>query len=75
MLVAIFYPIFDGGIQQIRDVYRGLRGQNVVEGARSKDGKGERESNPPSVGSISDVTQTGDSQEKKVLNHFASNQY
>ncbi|KAJ5505294.1 Sodium/solute symporter [Penicillium expansum] len=63
MLVAIFYPIFDGGIQQIRDVYRGLRGQNIVEGARSKDGKGE--SSSPSVGSISDVTHTGDSQEIK----------
>lgn len=63
MLVAIFYPIFDGGIQQIRDVYRGLRGQNVVEGARSKDGEGEISS--PSVGSISDVTQTGDPQENK----------
>lgn len=63
MLVAIFYPIFDGGIQQIRDVYRGLRGQNVVEGTRSKDGKGESIS--PSVGSISDVTQTGDPQEIK----------
>lgn len=63
MLVAIFYPIFDGGIQQIRDVYRGLRGQNVVEGARSKDGKGE--SSSPSVGSISDVTQTGGSQDNK----------
>lgn len=63
MLVAIFYPIFDGGIQQIRDVYRGLRGQNVVEGARSKDGKGEISS--PYVGSISDVTQTGDPQENK----------
>ncbi|KAJ9483191.1 hypothetical protein VN97_g10224 [Penicillium thymicola] len=63
MLVAIFYPIFDGGIQQIRDVYRELRGQNAVEGARSKDGKGE--SSSPSVGSISDVTQTEDPQENK----------
>lgn len=63
MLVAIFYPIFDGGIQQIRDVYRGLRGRNVVEGARSKYSKGA--SSSPSVGSISDVTQTGDSHENK----------
>lgn len=61
MLVAIFYPIFDGGLEQIRDVYRGLRGHKVVtEGARSKDGKGE--SSSPSAGSISDVTQTGESQ-------------
>ncbi|OGM42310.1 putative urea active transporter [Aspergillus bombycis] len=28
MLVAIFYPIFDGGIQQITQVYRGLRAGN-----------------------------------------------
>lgn len=27
MLVAIFYPLFDGGIQQIRQVYRGLTGK------------------------------------------------
>ncbi|CAG7974690.1 unnamed protein product [Penicillium nalgiovense] len=63
MLVAIFYPIFDGGLAQIRDVYRGLRGHKIVEGARSRDGKGE--SSSPSVGSISDVTHTGESQGSK----------
>jgi hypothetical protein len=63
MLVAIFYPIFDGGLAQIRDVYRGLRGHKIVEGTQSKDGKGE--SSSPSVGSISDVTHTGESQGNK----------
>lgn len=27
MLVAIFYPLLDGGIEQIRQVYRGLTGR------------------------------------------------
>ncbi|KAJ5138301.1 uncharacterized protein N7515_003149 [Penicillium bovifimosum] len=56
MLVAIFYPIFDGGIQQMRDVYRGLRGQKV-DGARGDAS--------PSDGSISDATRTGEIQENK----------
>jgi hypothetical protein len=30
MLVAIFYPLFDGGIQQIRQVYRGLTGKATL---------------------------------------------
>ncbi|KAJ5206392.1 Sodium/solute symporter [Penicillium cf. griseofulvum] len=60
MLVAIFYPIFDGGLEQIRDVYRGLRGRKVVtKSGRSKDGKAE--SSSPSAGSISDATATGGS--------------
>lgn len=58
MLVAIFYPIFDGGIQQIRDVYRGLRGGNNFTGTAPT-------SISPSTGSISDATRIGDIQEPK----------
>ncbi|KAJ5971644.1 uncharacterized protein N7479_001562 [Penicillium vulpinum] len=64
MLVAIFYPIFDGGIEQIRDVYRGLRGHKIVtESYRSKDGKGE--SSSPSTRSVGSATHTGYLQETK----------
>ncbi|KAB8264684.1 Sodium:solute symporter family-domain-containing protein [Aspergillus pseudonomiae] len=48
MLVAIFYPIFDGGIQQIKQVYRGLRA-----GDETKKGVGNETSSSPS---ISDTT-------------------
>ena len=64
MLVAIFYPIFDGGIQQIRDVYRGLKGNKVVtEAVRGNEGKGDS-SISPSAGSLSDTTHVGDAQDK-----------
>lgn len=29
MLVAIFYPLVDGGIQQMRTIYRGLTSQKT----------------------------------------------
>ncbi|OQD82412.1 hypothetical protein PENANT_c021G10370 [Penicillium antarcticum] len=64
MLVAMFYPIFDGGVQQIRDVYRGLKGRDNIAGtvlSHEKDGT----SASPSAGSISDATRTGDTQEVK----------
>jgi hypothetical protein len=64
MLVAIFYPIFDGGIQQIRDVYRGLRGRNNIAGTVPSQEKGGTSASP-SAGSISDATRTGDVQEVK----------
>ncbi|KAJ5544527.1 hypothetical protein N7461_006831 [Penicillium sp. DV-2018c] len=60
MLIAIFYPIFDGGIQQMRNVYRGLRGQKSVDEVKS--------CNPntsPSDEYISDATRTGDVQDEK----------
>ncbi|GAB1192497.1 hypothetical protein APSETT444_001689 [Aspergillus pseudonomiae] len=44
MLVAIFYPIFDGGIQQIKQVYRGLRA-----GDETKKGVGNETSSSPSL--------------------------
>jgi hypothetical protein len=49
MLVAIFYPLLDGGIQQIRQVYQGLTGRaNIVtDGANSKI-EGEAKYFPPS---------------------------
>ncbi|KAJ5989830.1 hypothetical protein N7522_010037 [Penicillium canescens] len=64
MLVAIFYPIFDGGIQQIRDVYRGLRGRDNIAGTVPSQEKGGTSASP-SAGSISDATRTGDVQEIK----------
>jgi hypothetical protein len=64
MLVAIFYPIFDGGIQQIRDVYRGLRGRDNIAGTVTSQEKGGTSASP-SAGSISDATRTGDVQEIK----------
>ncbi|KAE8137772.1 Sodium:solute symporter family-domain-containing protein [Aspergillus pseudotamarii] len=33
MLVAILYPIFDGGIQQIKQIYRGVRSSNGTKEA------------------------------------------
>ncbi|KAK6832311.1 hypothetical protein RU639_003906 [Aspergillus parasiticus] len=44
MLVAIFYPIFDGGIQQIGQVYRGLRAGN-----ETKETVGNESSSSPSI--------------------------
>ncbi|KAE8166927.1 Sodium:solute symporter family-domain-containing protein [Aspergillus tamarii] len=44
MLVAIFYPIFDGGIQQIKQVYRGLRAGNGT-----KEAVGNETSSSPSI--------------------------
>lgn len=56
MLVATFYPIIDGGIQQIAQIYRGLgkdknktiesatpSGSSVDESARVEQTKGESE--------------------------------
>lgn len=53
MLIAIFYPILDGGVQQIRQVYHGLIGKNMVHGAE----KGDTSAAPssPSGGSVSDI--------------------
>lgn len=59
MLVAIFYPIFDGGLQQIRDVYRGLRGHGIQD----TQGKGDS-STSPSSRSISDTTDIGEARDK-----------
>jgi hypothetical protein len=64
MLIAIFYPIFDGGIQQIGDVYRGLRGHKVVTEDVHGGGKGDASASP-STGSISDATRTGATQHNK----------
>ncbi|GMG51203.1 unnamed protein product [Aspergillus oryzae var. brunneus] len=44
MLVAIFYPIFDGGIQQITQVYRGL-----CVGNGRKEAVGDESSSSPSI--------------------------
>ncbi|KAE8344857.1 hypothetical protein BDV24DRAFT_171367 [Aspergillus arachidicola] len=44
MFVAIFYPIFDGGIQQIGQVYRGLRAGN-----ETKETVGNESSSSPSI--------------------------
>ncbi|KAJ5125224.1 hypothetical protein N7526_007401 [Penicillium atrosanguineum] len=53
MLIAIFYPILDGGMQQIQEVYRGLTGKVTVHGTE----KGVTSTSPssPSGGSVSDV--------------------
>lgn len=55
MLIAIFYPILDGGMQQIQEVYRGLTGKNTVHGAE----KGDTSTSPSSLsgGSVSEVPQ------------------
>lgn len=64
MLIAIFYPIFDGGIQQIGAVYRGLRGHKVVTEGAQGGGKSDTTASP-SAGSISDATHTGETQGNK----------
>ncbi|KAJ5679857.1 hypothetical protein N7462_008101 [Penicillium macrosclerotiorum] len=60
MMVAILYPLLDGGIQQILQVYRGLLGQRSIGNTNSNlTQKGETSAVPssPSVGSISDPHQ------------------
>ncbi|KAJ6126603.1 hypothetical protein N7523_002215 [Penicillium sp. IBT 18751x] len=53
MLIAIFYPILDGGMQQMQEVYRGLTGKSTVHGPA----KGDTSTSPssPSEGSVHDV--------------------
>ncbi|OJJ06318.1 hypothetical protein ASPVEDRAFT_65074 [Aspergillus versicolor CBS 583.65] len=53
LFVATLYPIFDGGWQQIVQVYRGLRGQQLKTVISSGKGKDEGEASP-SDGSVSD---------------------
>ncbi|KAB8233239.1 sodium:solute symporter family protein [Aspergillus alliaceus] len=48
MLVAIFYPIFDGGIQQITQVYQGLRQSRTT----SKSVEDETPSSPSISGAV-----------------------
>ena len=58
MLVAVFYPLLDGGIQQMAAVYRGLaRRQKFPEEARDANEKGDDSTSPstPSAESISDA--------------------
>lgn len=58
MLVAIFYPIFDGGIEQILQIYRGLTGRtNPVNGVANGKEEGDTSTSSPSAGSVSDVPQ------------------
>lgn len=59
MLVAIFYPLIDGGIQQMGEVYRGLRKRKeVAKETRAANDKGDDSTSPstPSAGSIDDAT-------------------
>lgn len=60
MLVAIFYPLLDGGIEQIRQVYRGLTGRSSIETDGTEKGKevsGQVIPSSPSTGSTSEVPQ------------------
>lgn len=60
MLVAIFYPIFDGGIEQILQVYRGLTGRaDPVNGVANGKVEEDTSTSPssPSAGSVSDEPQ------------------
>lgn len=47
MLVTTFYPIFDGGIQQIREVYQGWK-RNKELNARAASIEGTVPPSPPS---------------------------
>ncbi|KAJ5905070.1 uncharacterized protein N7473_001986 [Penicillium subrubescens] len=60
MLVAIFYPLLDGGIQQIRRVYRGLTRKASIETNGTEKGKkvdGKIIPSSLSTGSTSEVPQ------------------
>lgn len=59
MLVAIFYPLFDGGIQQIRQVYRGLSGGDTVAEVAGSRTRSHAKASPssPSIGSTSEGSQ------------------
>lgn len=67
MLVAIFYPLVDGGYQQLLQVYRGLTGQTapVYDGYNDKN-NGEASASPssPSAGSVAHEQETKGSEGK-----------
>lgn len=56
LFVATLYPIFDGGVQQIVQVYRGLRGKHTSNGLEGGKVVGDSSTSPssPSNGSVSD---------------------
>ncbi|PLB46514.1 Na+/solute symporter [Aspergillus steynii IBT 23096] len=54
-LIAIFYPILDGGIQQIAQIYRGLNGR----GTWTKDDEGTETPSSPSVTGVQEVDKEG----------------
>lgn len=56
LFVATLYPIFDGGIPQIRQVYRVLRGKAPANEAGAGKAHGDTSTSPssPSGGSVSD---------------------
>lgn len=66
MLVAIFYPLLDGGIQQIRQVYRGLTGKEnlsaSVEGAKK-----ETKDDPKVFPSLSSTGSTDEGHEQPTI--------
>ncbi|KAJ5082987.1 hypothetical protein N7532_012030 [Penicillium argentinense] len=57
MLIAIFAPLLDGGIQQIVQVYRGLTGKDIPASAISTEEKQGTKTSPfsPSESSVNDV--------------------
>lgn len=61
MLVAIFYPVIDGGYQQLLQVYRGLTGRTapVYNGYNDKENGGTSTSpSSPSAGSVAQEQET-----------------
>ncbi|KAJ5733574.1 hypothetical protein N7493_002360 [Penicillium malachiteum] len=57
MLIAIFYPLIDGGIQQIHQVYQGLTHSKSIAESHSSGYKGSDATTSPSAASISDEIQ------------------
>lgn len=59
LFVATLYPIFDGGVQQIVQVYRGLRGGQTSDYSETGKAVGDSSTSPssPSNGSVSDGVQ------------------
>ncbi|KAJ5621412.1 hypothetical protein N7528_006195 [Penicillium herquei] len=57
MLIAIFYPLLDGGIQQIHQVYQGLTHRKTIGESPTSGHKESGATSSPSAASISDEIQ------------------
>ncbi|KAJ5087022.1 hypothetical protein NUU61_008329 [Penicillium alfredii] len=70
MLVGIFYPLFDGGIQQISQIYRALKERRTVtNGTPQGQEKGDASASPstPSAASVTETVQADEAKDEGKL--------